>query len=1016
MRPIFLYIIFLAYSCKVSAQSNNLFNLNIDNGLSSNHVYCTHIDDHGYLWIGTTDGLYRYNGYSLKKYDYNDGLPSNDVWGLQQDKVGRIWLKSIAQGIGYIKNSKYHAVYKADTILKQVYPKKLTCWNDTVIFSNGSYNSDHTYSFGIVINDTLYEKNLPASKYQYDLYFIFNDYSISVRDDTVKKYYRSGLFNLEKHTAGKFMSGFVPSIPIHSLIMTPMWVYNFADKYIVYASRVDSVINFYDIKSNSLHTKHLDGDLLSNYIILGDSIYSLTNNGVQIFDGQLSLIAKYNYNQITGRNNHNGMNTVFFQKNKLWGTLLSTVDEGLLIRTGNSKNFLRPESDLKGYEYINAKNDSTGYWWHEEQNKLVEVTNGAINKTRKLPEEVKNVRSIIKGVDDDVIISLRHILTLSKSTSQDGSLFNGYDTLIQFSFSNDDTLDLIINNDPYIKNYQSAFNNGLLLDSNNYLFLGTSIMGVVRMTFSTNIIYVKKINRERFENIIYDSASKQIVCYARDKILTVKDTAKEVLYQKYINKMLGIRGIENIFIDAYNHIIIKGYDKLILLNRSNNTRKALLNTYNLKNTVVHVNKDILTVAGSFGILKYRILSSGEIEQLYSYPNYKSLNYSRVLEAQISENNVLLHTDQGYFFVNTAYENTEDPTGSYRFIFNINDSLFTITDGDTLKLDQETSSIGIDVIKPTGTGTLNIVYATNGDNYTSTGKQLILSGLVPGKYNTVKLIATDDNWKSLPLSLAIYVKPLWWQTNTARISFLFTSIILLLTIIYFAIVITRRIVTRNNERRNQQRELELKSIYSQINPHFIFNSLSTAQYFIRKNKNKEAYEHINQFSDLLRAYIKSSRNKYIAIKDEIDNLKNYLELQLSRFENKFTYDFKIDGSINPSTVKVPSLLLQPIVENALNHGIFHKEGTGHIFIGFEKNKEEQLVCIVGDDGIGRKKAREIGSDRMKKASSYGTILIKELIDTFNKYEKINISLEYIDKQLPETGTTVRITIKDYHNAK
>src|SRR5688500_3806592 len=82
-------------------QEAAVYNINKYNGLSSNHVYCTLVDRLGYLWLGTTDGVYQYNGYSLRKYDYTVGLPNVDVWNLYQDKQGRIWLKSIAQHIGY---------------------------------------------------------------------------------------------------------------------------------------------------------------------------------------------------------------------------------------------------------------------------------------------------------------------------------------------------------------------------------------------------------------------------------------------------------------------------------------------------------------------------------------------------------------------------------------------------------------------------------------------------------------------------------------------------------------------------------------------------------------------------------------------------------------------------------------------------------------------------------------------------------------------------------------------------
>jgi LytS/YehU family sensor histidine kinase len=231
------------------------------------------------------------------------------------------------------------------------------------------------------------------------------------------------------------------------------------------------------------------------------------------------------------------------------------------------------------------------------------------------------------------------------------------------------------------------------------------------------------------------------------------------------------------------------------------------------------------------------------------------------------------------------------------------------------------------------------------------------------------------------------------------------------LIYLTIIITQKIVTKNNAKRNLQLELELKSIYAQINPHFIFNSLNAALYLVKTNRLDDAHTHINKFSNLLRSYIKSSRNRFIKIREEITNLKNYIELQQTRFKDRFEYEIIVDPSLD-TNVNIPSLLLQPLVENAIIHGLLHKEEKGKLKIEFKDNAlENEVICIIDDNGVGRKLSRQIEENMSASKESYGGDLIKDLTGIFNKYMKMKITIEYIDKEGLETGTTVIIRVKD-----
>jgi len=190
-------------------------------------------------------------------------------------------------------------------------------------------------------------------------------------------------------------------------------------------------------------------------------------------------------------------------------------------------------------------------------------------------------------------------------------------------------------------------------------------------------------------------------------------------------------------------------------------------------------------------------------------------------------------------------------------------------------------------------------------------------------------------------------------------------------------------------------------------------LGSALLLIQKKNMDGAYIHISKFSRLLRAYIKSARNKYITLEEEINNLRTYTDLQQTRFKDKFDVEIIVDADLNVKHVKIPTLLLQPIVENAINHGLFHKKEQGHLKIEFRMDElKNEIVCIIDDNGIGRKQAKLIKEQSAIKEESYGDQLIKDLIAIFNKYEKTNIQINYIDKESPLTGTIVELRIRNY----
>lgn len=203
-----------------------------------------------------------------------------------------------------------------------------------------------------------------------------------------------------------------------------------------------------------------------------------------------------------------------------------------------------------------------------------------------------------------------------------------------------------------------------------------------------------------------------------------------------------------------------------------------------------------------------------------------------------------------------------------------------------------------------------------------------------------------------------------------------------------------------------KEAEMQTLRSQMNPHFIFNTLNSINSYIIENKREVASEYLTTFSKLMRNILDLSKHEVITLEKEISTLNLYLELEALRLENKFDYSIIIDKNLETELIKMPPLIIQPFVENAIWHGLHNKKENGHIIIRIEALTESQLLITVEDDGIGRK-----ASGAMKKQQvnhkSYGIEITINRLHLLNENNSIEIVDLYDSDQAK--GTRVAITI-------
>ena len=288
-------------------------------------------------------------------------------------------------------------------------------------------------------------------------------------------------------------------------------------------------------------------------------------------------------------------------------------------------------------------------------------------------------------------------------------------------------------------------------------------------------------------------------------------------------------------------------------------------------------------------------------------------------------------------------------------------------------------------------------------------------LPSGKYHFQLYAVNKFGKKSAIIDINFEIETPFWKTIWFL---LLVFAISLLGIAFFIRLRFLKIQNANNEKsriKQQLAILEQNALQAQMNPHFIFNCLNSIQQFIMLNDKEKANKYLTEFANLIRTTFDNSGKKNISVAEEVSYLDKYLDLEQLRYGDNFSYEIKIDSSVEKDFTEMPAMLLQPYVENSLRHGIRNKkEGRGIIVINFTQ-KENALICSVKDNGVGRVAAAILKSSEHIEYQSKGMQLTERRIELLNTGLENNINVDIIDlkneNNLP-CGTEVIIQIPLY----
>ncbi|MEL6842007.1 MAG: histidine kinase, partial [Bacteroidota bacterium] len=300
-----------------------------------------------------------------------------------------------------------------------------------------------------------------------------------------------------------------------------------------------------------------------------------------------------------------------------------------------------------------------------------------------------------------------------------------------------------------------------------------------------------------------------------------------------------------------------------------------------------------------------------------------------------------------------------------------------------------------------------------DDWQYTEQDRISASLLqPGNYRLqIEVRNARSEWGS-QLNFPFVVLRPWWQSVWAIMLGVLLLGFLFAAIFYFRLQIIKTREARKREVSKRIAELELKALEAQMNPHFIFNALNAIQYFVLENDVESSHRYLTRFAKLMRMFLESSRKSEHSLSDEIEMLRYYIEMEQLCYEDVFEYEIHLEDSLFAEDILLPAMLLQPFVENAIRHGLLHKQnGEGRLLINIAK-KGEQLEVLIKDNGIGRKKMAMLKQKVEREYVSRAMQIVNERIQLQAFVENTSIQIEITDKE-PEKeidpGTIVSVSM-------
>lgn len=948
--------------------------LNYPEQLPTQVVYDMLTDSKGYIWLGTNKGLYRFNGRAFIEVPF-DSTSSRAVSYLQEDTDGRVWCMNFYNQLFSYRNDTLRRFWVDNGIIKDV----STFHNVSVglkqvwfrSFRNIFEFDKKTHELVKVVNTPKPHNQIVASVCHNDQYyaysssgFLFSSYrSEKGWTNTEQTHPTLHLINQKDGIVG-LSTGLIRTPPFEMIngkciVLPPIDLSN--DVFVFQGVAIDNNEYWlctqngaYKWNKETGETKcYLPNERVSDIVkdYQGNYWFSTLDNGVFICPSLHNTLLKIYNNPLLDN-----------------FTKILTLPDGSLV-AGNSQG-LMSKIDLEtreSFRYNLGKLNETEFISYDTTANIIFSNRGVFKQNQKEPVELLDYSkgisrdrfgNLIVAVFNGAYVLNGHVGKMNRLPLINCPLYEKHIT---------DTVVYEGRHSAIILRQKRALS--VLGSVNKECFWMGYEDGLYEYYYSGEVkilkdgedkpVIAKSLRQQADGSLVVGSSTKGVLIFRNSRMIK-SYTEKNGLSSNNIRKILKE--------DEYIWVLTdEGLDRI---DGRDGSITNYLEEYGLSNTIINdfsINKGKILFATPTGILeRYNLPRYSNFE--IKFPLLKA-TYNGI---EILDSATLPGNGSDIVFYFEALHYISIPALSYQYRLKGVDSIW----------------------RPVGT--LN--------------NQLTMNRLSPGNYVFEIRAAAGPNYKSAVRHFSFTVPNPFWQKKG------FVITIILITGLLFWLFLRRW--KHNLINRQAIREKLLKSqlvaLRAQMNPHFLYNVLNTVQGLVYGNRKTEAGELLGNFSDLMRKTLQASDKQLLPLKDEIENIRLYLELEKARFDEGFEYHIDVVNIDDLSKIAIPSLLLQPFAENAVKHGLMHKLGAKKLDIRFEQ-MGEGLSVIIDDNGIGRAQSMEINKRSQGKPFSFATAALTERMDLFNRLYKQKISCEIVDKtdeMGKSNGTIIILFIPDY----